>query len=88
MNLLKFDQADADQMKAVQRAITAAVMPYRENTEAALVIMALLRCARILLRLYPKKFQDQFTPVLTDFLENAEAPPTRDGASPLWMPES
>lgn len=44
--------ADAERMDCLQREIEKAILPYRENTEAILVAGALLRVARILIRLY------------------------------------
>lgn len=50
--------ADLERMKHIETEIAKTVAAYRENTEAALVIFALLRVARTLLSLYSKKSQD------------------------------
>src|SRR5688572_9491125 len=47
------DSEDIERMIHVQHTIERAIMPFRENTEAAIVIMAMMRIARILLGLYP-----------------------------------
>lgn len=87
MALLEFNNADAEQMKKVQAIVTSALMPFRHQVEAALVIFALVRCARILLNLYPEHVQRQLLGVLCDFLENRETPPGEAAQSPLWLPE-
>lgn len=47
------DAADTERMHFMQAEIVKAILPYRENTEAAIVVMALIRTARMLARLYP-----------------------------------
>lgn len=88
MGVLDFNTEAGEQMRKVQAVITAAVIPFRENTEAAIVVFALVRCARILLSLYPEKVRLELVSVLCDFLENRDTPPGEAAASPLWMPEN
>lgn len=66
---LKFDDADALAMKTVERLIIQTILPFRERIEAALVIFALARCARTLLRLYPESTQKWILQLVVAFLE-------------------
>jgi hypothetical protein len=66
--MIEFKQADFDRMRHVQGEITKAVFPYRETVEAALVIFALCRCAKILLDLYPPAKRAVLAEVITGFL--------------------
>lgn len=78
--MLKFEQVDVEQMVRVQECVTAAVLPYRQNTEAALVIFALVRVARTLLRLYAPDVQTVIREQMVKFL-NAD----RDDSNLLLM---
>lgn len=82
---LSFRDDDAAQMRRVQRAIIQAVLPFKANTEAALVVFALARCARTMLRLYPEKTQKWMRTLLIAFLEGKTEQPkltdSVDGAS-------
>jgi hypothetical protein len=72
--MISFQLQDEQRMKHVEREIARTCHPYRENTEAALVIFALFRCARILLRLYPKETQEELLLVLVPFIRGENAP--------------
>lgn len=73
--MISFKDEDALAMKTVERAVVKTIMPYRERIEAALVIFALMRCARVLLRLYPPNTQKWILPLVIAFLEGkSEAP--------------
>lgn len=83
-NLFKhFRQSDADDMKAVERALVKTALPFRERMPPALVAMALLRMCRTVLRLCNKNDQKELLPVFVAFLEGRINPP---GSSILWTP--
>lgn len=50
---MEFTGADQEQVAKMQRAVAETLRPFRDKTEAALAVAALLRCARTLIRLYP-----------------------------------
>lgn len=76
---LRFEQADADRMTFLENKISKTIAPYRENTEAALAIFALVRCARVLLQLYPLHVQVALIDTLHAFLRGETKQP---GAEP------
>jgi len=77
-------QVDVEQMNHIQREIERAVLPYRDNTEAAIVVSALMRVARILIRLYPERAQRDLIAVTVAFLRNEEV--DIEGETPLLLP--
>lgn len=70
MKNLKFSETELAQMVNVQGEITKAVLPFKENTEAALVIFALVRAAKILLGLYSPQSRAELVEVIVWFLAN------------------
>ncbi len=50
-----FKPGDEDRMKHIENEIAREVVKYRENTETAIVVFALVRVARALLRKYRNK---------------------------------
>ena len=72
---LSFTNADAEQMKTIERALVATLLPFKGNTEAALVVFALVRCARVMLRLYPEQTKKALLPIMTAYLEGKNQPP-------------
>lgn len=56
--MMSFKNEDLQQVERIQGELTKTLLPYRGNTEAMLAIFALLRCARILLWLYPTSVRD------------------------------
>lgn len=68
VNKLEFNAENAARTQFIQDKIARAVLPFRENTEAALVVIALVRCARILLDLYPAKARGELLEVITLYL--------------------
>lgn len=85
MALETFRQEDADQMKRVEKALVKVILPFRAKTPPALVCLALLRCARTVLRLAPVNEQKELMPILVAFLEGRVAPPGEK--SILWTPD-
>lgn len=67
---LEFSAENLKRMKFVQREITRAILPYRENTEAALVILALVGAVKILLDLYNPNARAELVEVVVAFLAN------------------
>lgn len=81
--MLSFKTEDFERMKEIERALVQTLLPYRNDgrTEAMLVVFALIRSARVLLRLYPAKTQKQLRPVITAFLEGKTSAPAADAMS-------
>lgn len=46
------DPSSLDRMKHIDGLVAKAVLPFRANTEAMIVVFALLRVARVLFKLY------------------------------------
>lgn len=88
---LKFDAETMEQMKRVENTIAQALIPIRNSRiEGMIVVFALVRVARQLLVLYPKKARTQLVPVLTAFLEEKKTAPgvvDDDAEKMIWTPE-
>lgn len=80
---LTFTPDDRKQMERIERQVSDTLRPYRQSTEGALVVFALLRIARVLLRLYPEPTQGQLIRLGVDFLEGQHAPRDAPGSSLL-----
>src|SRR5262245_49383169 len=80
----QFRQEDADQMKRMEQAIINALLPFKENTDPILGLLALMRCARVMLRAARADAQRQLMPVLIAFIRGDMAP--KNAPSLLWMP--
>lgn len=83
---IKFDDETFRAMKEVEAVLTRAVMPFREKTEAALVAFALIRMARVLVRVYPVKVQKDLLPAIMAYLQGSTIQPAGDSAALLWTP--
>lgn len=71
-----FKLEDFNEMKKVEQAVFGSLTPYRNGrTEGALVVIALLRVARMILRLYPEDTQRTLLPLLIAFLRGDEEMP-------------
>lgn len=72
---------DLDRMKYIREQIEKAVLPYRHNTEAALVCGALFQVARTLLLLYPEATREDLLKGAIAFLkgEDLDAPDVPGG---------
>ena len=68
-------RADLDRMKHIRGEVERLLLPYRENTEAALVIGALLQICRILLVLYPKATREDLLAGIIPFLKGEQMEP-------------
>jgi len=55
---MNFSPADEERMKHIENELARKCNEFRENTEAAIVVFALLRVARTLLKLYRKKTRE------------------------------
>jgi gluconate kinase len=60
---------DMQQMNKLQEVIEQAIIPYRDNTEAIVVVGALMRVARILLRLYKPDLRLGFQSAAVAYLQ-------------------
>lgn len=81
MSKLEFSKANVDRMVHVQEQIERAVLPFRENTEAAIVVLALMRVARKLLDLYSAKTRGELRDVIDLYLSG-------DAPAPIHTPTS
>ena len=63
---------EIDRMAFIQREVEKAVIPYRENTEAAIVVGALMRVARILLDLYPEGLRAELVEAASAYLAHRD----------------
>lgn len=63
---------DAERMTFIQTEIEKAILPYRENTEAVLVVGALMRVARILLGLYKPDLRQGFISACSAYLQGKQ----------------
>lgn len=84
---MTFGDAEFEQMKRVEGAVIKALMPFRENTPNGLVLFALIRVARVMLRLSPKKTQKDMLDACVPFLEG-KTRPRGEESSILWTPGS
>jgi len=82
--LEQYRDIDFDQMKAIERELVAVLLPFRENTDPLLGVIALARVLRTMLRLGPDEAQQKLLPVLVAFIQGKTAPP---GSGRIWMPE-
>lgn len=64
-----------EQMKRVQGDVVRVLLPFREKTESALIVFALARIARTLLRLYPDDTRQVLTRAVIAFLEGRTTSP-------------
>lgn len=79
----KFKQAEFDEMKRIEQAIIKALQPFKATSDPLLALIALIRCARVMLRLGDQSAQRQLLPVVEDFLRGRTNP---RGQGILWMP--
>ncbi len=70
MAKLEFNAENLERMAHVQTLIERAVLPFRENTEAAIVVFALIRVARFLLNLYPEKVRAELLEIISLYLKD------------------
>ena len=70
---MDFSNEDQAQIAAMQRALAVALLPYRQNTQAALAVIALVRCARTLIRLYPNETREALTEASRRYLAGEAA---------------
>jgi hypothetical protein len=75
------------EMLRVEESINHSLADFKNrHTEGVIVVFALVRVARAVLRLYPPAVQDAMTPLLVSYLQGDAQQPGTDAASPLWMP--
>ena len=72
--MIAFRREDRDQMFKVENELSRVLNAHAHNTEAALAVFALARCANQLLKLYPPSTREQLARVLTDFINQRETP--------------
>jgi hypothetical protein len=75
VNRLVGSSEDAKQMDRVQGAVITALGQFRDNTEAIVIAGALLRVARMLIRLYGPKLRTGFVDASTQYLRGHSTMP-------------
>jgi len=76
MASVTFSDEDMKKVKAMEDEIARLLMKFNESrVEASLVIFALMRCARRLLKLYPENTRTALVGVIKPFLDGAKELP-------------
>jgi hypothetical protein len=83
---IKFGNEEFQQMTKLEREIEKALLPFRENTEAALAIFACCRAARRLLSLYPDWTQMELLQAIIPFVRGEKSMDDADAATNLILP--
>jgi hypothetical protein len=65
----------AERMQFIRAQVERTILPYRENTEAALVAGALVQIARVLFELYPEKTRTQLLTGAVAYLQRDNLEP-------------
>jgi hypothetical protein len=73
------------QMKAVREAVERAVLPFRENTEAAVIAGACAQVAKLLIQQYPQKAEAELLAGMVGFFRGAN-PAGEEQDSPIIIP--
>lgn len=84
MSLETYREEDFQQMKRMEKAIIDAMLPFSGGTDPLLGVMALIRCARVMLRAGSKSAQKQLLPVLVAYLSGRMRPSGE--SSLIWVP--
>lgn len=71
---MEYNQDDFNRMHHVENEIARRLIEWRGNTPAELVIFALVRCARRLLRLHPPNKQEEILLLIVPFLRGDDTP--------------
>jgi hypothetical protein len=73
------------QMKAVREAVERAVLPFKENTEAAVIAGACAQVAKLLIQQYPQDAEANLLAGMVGFFRGAN-PAGEDQDSPIIIP--
>ena len=84
MGTNRYDEADDRQMRAAQKALVDALMPFTASTPSWLLCLALTRVLRVLLRKATKKQRDELLPTLFAYLRGDTQAPADKGL--IWTP--
>lgn len=82
----EFSQADFAEMKKVERAVIAVLKPFNEHVHPALMMFAMIRCARVFLRKGDRAAQQELLPTIVAYMEGKTQPP--GSHSLIWTPDS
>lgn len=85
MALEQYRPEDFEHMKVVERKLVDTLQPFTVNTPPALMVLTLIRCARVILRKCDPGDQKFLLPVLIAFLEGKMRQP--GDPSLIWLPE-
>lgn len=85
---------DTDRMDFIQREIERCVLQFRENTETAIILGALLRVARLLVSLYKPGIRNSLITDSVAYLNAARSDEGRNQPKPMvtglgpnfWLP--
>lgn len=84
--LQQFREEDAAQMRRVGKAVVDVLVPFLQGgTHPLLVVIALTRCLRVMLRKASKADQEEIRATLFAYIEGRTQAP---GESMLWTPGS
>lgn len=86
METSNFGAAEVDGMKAIEKAIIAALLPFRSRMPNGLAVFALVRCARVMLRLSPPAAQAQMLDAIVPYLEGKMQPREGSDRAILHLP--
>jgi hypothetical protein len=87
MALEEFRTADQEKMGEAQAVIVRALLPMLEvGVHPLILVFALVRATRVILRKTSKDEQAQVVPVLFAYLSGRTSPPAT-GGSALWTPD-
>lgn len=82
-----FKQTDIEKMGEAQRVVTRALLPLLESgVHPLILVFALTRALRVILRKAPANDQAEVRPILFAYIEGRTQQPA--GGSALWTPDS
>lgn len=85
--LERYKDSDFEQMKKVEGALIAALLPFKATTDPLLAVLALVRVIRVFLRAAPTPARKEILPVLFAYMEGrTQLPTANDQAGKLWLP--
>jgi len=71
---MDYSAEDFSRLEFIENQIARRLMEWRGNTPAELVIFALCRCARRLLRIHPPAKQEEILSIIVPFMRGDVAP--------------
>jgi hypothetical protein len=78
--------ADPQALKTAEHLVVQALLPFRDRLPADDVVVALLRCARVLLRKLPTDQQKALLPACRAYFEGKTQQPLDQDHPLIWTP--